>query len=323
MIWYVIKRILYIIPVVFVVTILIFTLMNFVPGDPATLSSNGEVVTQEQLNVIRDRLGLNKPFFERLGIYLYNIVVHGDFGNSYTDGTAVGPELLNRVWTTFLIAIMGLILMAIVGVPLGIRSAVRANTVEDRISMLVTLVGNSMPSFWLALLLVLLFSLKLGWLPSYGISTPVHFILPTIVVALEGIASIARQTRSSMLEVIRSDYITTAWSKGLPEHTVVYGHALPNGLIPIITVCGNQFGRMIGGVIVVEKVFSIQGLSSYLLSGVVQRDYPVVQGSLFAIAVMFCVIMLLADLVYAYVDPRIKAQYAVKKVGGKNAKAEA
>jgi len=297
--------------------------MNFVPGDPATLTGSGEVVTEEQLNIIREKLGLNKPFLERLGLYLYNIAFRGDFGNSYTDGTPVGPELVARLWTTFSIAVGGLGLMILFGVPLGIRSAVKANTAEDRVSMFLTLIGNSMPSFWLALLLVLLFSLRLGWLPSYGISSAKHYILPIICAALEGIASIARQTRSSMLEVIRSDYVTTAWSKGLPERKVVYGHALPNALIPVITVCGNQFGRLIGGVIVVERVFSIRGLSSYLLGGVMQRDYPVVQGSLFVIAFMFCLIMLIADLIYTYVDPRIKAQYATRKESEKVEKAAA
>ena len=162
-------------------------------------------------------------------------------------------------------------------------------------------------------MLALLFSLKLKWLPSNGSDTWKHFILPCVCVAIEGIAGIARQTRSSMLEVIRSDYVTTAKSKGLSERTVTYGHALPNALIPIITVCGNQFGRLIGGVVVVETVFSIRGLSVYLLNGIFARDYPVVQGCLVVIAFLFSMVMLISDLIYTYIDPRIKARYVTKK----------
>ena len=313
MLLYAIKRIILIIPVVLVVAILIYTLMNFVRGDPATLMAGGEVVTEEQLSVIRESMGLNKPFLTRLGLYLYNVVIRGDFGLSYTDGTPIGPELLARLWTTLRVAVLSLALMILIGVPLGIRAAVRVNTVEDRISMVVTMIGNSMPIFWLTLLLVLLFSLRLRWLPSYGSDTWKHFILPPVCVALEGMGSIARQTRSSMLEVIRSDYVTTAWSKGLPERKIIYEHALPNALIPIITVIGSQFGRLIGGVVVVERVLNIRGISTYLLNGIFKRDYPVVTGCLIVIAIMFSIIMLAADLFYTSLDPQIKAQYVIKK----------
>ena len=325
MILYTLRRILMIIPIALVVTVLIFTLMNIVPGDPARSLAGGEAVTEEQLNVIRERYGLNEPFLNRLGQYLYNVVFKGDFGYSYANGSSVGSELVARASTTFIIAVCGLTISILLGVPIGIRAAVRANTIEDRISMFLTNIGNSMPLFWLALLLILEFSLKRKWFPSFGSSTWKHYVLPSVCVALTGIAGIARQTRSSMLEVIRSDYVTTAWSKGLPERKVVYGHALPNALIPIITVCGNQFGRLIGGVVVVERVFSVRGLSVYMLDGINLRDYPVVQGSLIVITLMFCVIMLIADLIYTFVDPRIKAQYMrkIKKGGSKNAKATA
>lgn len=322
MLMYIVKRILIIIPVILAVTVIIFTLMNFVPGDPATISAGGERITEEQLDAIRETMGLDKPFFERLGTYMFNVFFRLDFGNSYTNGAPVGPELLARFWTTFRLAISGLFLIIILGIPIGVRAAVRANTVEDRLSMFLTLIGNSMPVFWLALLLVLLFSLRLGWLPSFGNSSIKHFILPAACIALEGTAGIARQTRSSMLEVIRSDYVTTAWSKGLPERKVVYGHALPNALIPIITVCGNSFGRLLGGVVVVETVFSIRGLSVYLLTGINTRDYTVVQGCLIVIAFLFSIVMLIADLFYTFVDPRIKARYVkIKKSGDKIAKA--
>jgi len=321
MLRYLLKRILIMIPVILAVTVIVFTLMEFVPGDPAIISTGGERVTEEQLNAIRESMGLNRPFFVRLGLYMYNVFFRLDFGSSFINGAPVGPELLARFWTTFRLAISGLILIVVLGVPIGVRAAVRANTAEDRLSMFLTLIGNSMPVFWLALLLVLLFSLRLGWLPSFGSGTFAHFILPAACIALEGTAGIARQTRSSMLEVIRSDYVTTAWSKGLPERKVVYGHALPNALIPIITVCGNSFGRLLGGVVVVETVFAIRGLSVYLLTGINTRDYPVVQGCLIVIAFLFSIVMLLADMFYTFVDPRIKARYVrVKKSGDKIAK---
>lgn len=322
MVKYIIKRFLMMIPIILVVAIIIFTLMSFVPGDPATIQASGQVLTEEQLDAIRESMGLNEPFFQRLLTYLKDVFLHLDFGISYQSGSPVGPELLTRFWTTFRIAVIGMVLMVLIGVPIGIRSAVKANSVEDRLSMFITLIGNSMPLFWLALMLALLFSLKLKWLPSYGSDNWKCFVLPCVCVALEGMAGIARQTRSSMLEVIRSDYITTAWSKGLPARKVIYGHALSNALIPIITVIGSQFGRLIGGVVVVETIFSIRGLSVYLLNGINSRDYPVVQGCLIVIAFLFSMVMLIADLVYTCIDPRIKARYVRIKPesGGDDAK---
>ena len=179
--------------------------------------------------------------------------------------------------------------------------------------MFLTLLCNCMPGFWLALMLVLLFSLKLGWLPSSGYKSFKYFILPALTSSIGGIASIARQTRASMLEVIRSDFVTTARSKGLSEFKVIYGHALPNALIPIITICGSRFGNMLGGTTIVETIFSIPGLGSFLMSSIKARDYNCVQGCVIYIAFTFSIMMLATDLVYAAVDPRIKAQYAKKK----------
>lgn len=320
MLKFIIKRLLMMIPVILAVLVIIFTLMSFVPGDPATIAAEGQAISEEQMDAIRESMGLNDPFLVRLWHYIEGIVFHLDFGNSFITGAPVGPELLSRCLTTFKIALISMLLMIIVGIPVGVQSAVRANTAWDRISMTITLIGNSMPLFWLALLLVLLFSLKLKWLPSYGSDTWLHYILPCFCVGFEGIAGIARQTRSSMLEVIRSDYVTTARSKGLSERIIIYGHALPNALMPIITVIGNQFGKLMGGVVVVETVFSIRGLSVYLVNGINTRDYNVVQGCLVLIAFMFSMVMLLADLIYAFVDPRVKARYVKpKKRGAGNA----
>jgi peptide/nickel transport system permease protein len=203
-----------------------------------------------------------------------------------------------------------------IGVPLGVNAAVHQGGMWDSVSMVVALAGVSMPAFWVALLLILLFSLHLGWLPSVGYISVKHYILPCIANSFSSLAMQARQTRSSMLEVIRSDYITTARAKGLPERTVVFGHALPNAIIPVLTIAGTNFGKMLGGTVVVETIFSIPGIGSYMISGVNGRDYPVVQGSVIFLAIMFSLIMLLVDLLYAAVDPRIKAQYFRKKVKG-------
>ena len=310
MVKHIIKRVLMMIPILLAVTIIIFTLMSLVPGDPATIAASGSRVTEEQLDAIRESYGLNEPFLTRLLKYIERVFLHLDFGNSYTDGSPVGPELLVRFWTTFRIAFIGMVIMLIIGIPIGIKCAVKPNSAFDRVSMFVTMIGNSMPLFWLGLMLVLLFSFVLKWLPSYGSDNWKCYIMPVICVAFEGMAGIARQTRASMLEVIRSDYITTARSKGLPESKVVYGHALKNALVPVITVVGNQFGRLIGGVVVVESIFSIRGISVYLLNGINNRDYNVVQGSLIVIAFLFSLVMLITDLVYTFVDPRIKARYA-------------
>lgn len=316
---YVAKRLVIMIPILLAVTILVFVLMAFVPGDPVSISLGGQNATQEQINMVRENLGLNRPFFIRLVEYLKNVILHLDFGNSYIYGTSVGRELMNRFPKTLVLALGCNLVTVLVGIPIGVRAAVKANTLEDRFSMFVTLIGASMPEFWLALLLVLFFSVRLNLLPSSGYATWKHFILPIMANSIAGIASIARQTRSSMLEVIRSDFVTTARSKGLSERKVIYGHALPNALIPIITICGTRFGAMLGGTMIIETIFSIPGIGSYLMNGINSRDYNVVQGSVVYIAATFSVIMLLTDLVYAFADPRIKASYTNKSGRVKNA----
>lgn len=315
---YIINRILILIPILIAVAILIFTLMYFVPGDPVEIMLGASNATQAEIESARENLGLNQPFLIRMGTYLGNLLFRFDFGKSYIFGTSVGLELIKRFPNTLYIALSSIILSVLIGVPLGIRAAVKANTLEDRVSMFISLIGNSMPEFWLALMLVLLFSLHLGWLPSSGAKSLRYFILPAAANAIGGIAGIARQTRSSMLEVIRSDYVTTARSKGLAERKVIYGHALPNALIPIVTLCGGRFGHMLGGTMIIETIFSIPGIGSYLIDSINTRDYNAVQGSIIYIALAFSVMMLVTDIVYAYVDPRIKANYIRKRKRGMN-----
>jgi len=306
---YVIKRLLVMIPLLIAVGVIMYTLMEFVPGNPAQIAMSSGFHTEEEIWQKEEAMGLHRPFVVRLGEYIKNIVLHFDFGSSLIDGTDVKTALLNRFPNTCYIAILSIILTIVVGLPLGIYTAVHANSLGDKASLFITLLFDCMPSFWTALLLVLLFALYLGWLPPSGNDSFKYFILPTLANSLGGLAGFTRQVRASMLEVIRSDYVTTARSKGLPERDVVYGHALPNALIPILTVIGMRFGSMLGGATIVEVIFSIPGIGQYLVNAINSQDYTAATGSIIFIAFTFSVIMLLTDLLYAYADPRIKAQY--------------
>ena len=257
---YVVKRLLIMIPTLLAVGIIMFTLMNFVPGDPAQLALGSGVHTEAEIEAKRVALGLDRPFVVRLGEYVTNIFTKFDFGKSLIDGTDIKWELMKRFPHTAKIAIFSIILTVVVGLPLGIYTAVHANSAGDRISLFITLLFDCMPSFWTALMLVLLFSLKLKWFPSSGAKSLIYFVLPTIANSLGGLAGFTRQVRASMLEVVQSDYVTTARAKGLPERDVIYGHALPNALIPILTVIGMRFGSMLGGATIIEVVFSIPGI---------------------------------------------------------------
>lgn len=312
---YVFKRLLWMIPVVVAVTVLIFTVMYFTPGDPAAILL-GPYATEVEIMAKRGEMGLNDPYFVRLVKYLKDVFFHWDFGMSYIQRTPVITELFNRLPYTLTIAVISILLQTVIGTPLGIVAAVNRNSLGDRLSMFIALFGVSMPQFWVGLMLVLFFGVRLGWLPAYGIGGLEYYILPCLANALPGIAAQARQTRSSMLEVIRSDFVTTARSKGLSERAILYRHALPNALLPIITVLGNGFSMMLGGTIVVETVFAIPGVGTYMMNAISNRDYPVIQGSVVMLSIAFSIIMLLVDLAYAFVDPRVKAQYEGKK-GGK------
>jgi peptide/nickel transport system permease protein len=300
------------VPVVIGVTLLIFTLMYFVPGDPAAIIL-GSGATEADLALKRAELGLNDSYAVRLGRYLSDVYLRFDFGKSYITNTSITADLIARLPRTLLLAFFCILLSVGAGVVLGVNAAVHQNGVGDRVCMFLALFGVSMPSFWMGLMLVLLFSLKLGVLPASGIGGIQYYILPAIANSFGGIATQARQTRSSMLEVIRSDYISTARGKGLSETAVIYKHALPNALIPVITLAGTSFGLMLGGTLVIETVFSIPGVGSYMIGAVNNRDYPVVQGCVIFLAITFSLVMLVVDLLYAFVNPRIRAQYEGKK----------
>lgn len=308
MVKYVLKRLLLVIPVIITVAILIFTILYFVPGDPASLLL-GSSATQEELAFKREELGLTQPYIVRLKDFLFNLFFKFDLGKSFSTNIRVTQEIMERLPRTLAIAGISMLLSILLGIPMGIFAATHQDSLLDRGTMIIAVAGVSIPSFWLAMLFVLLFSLKLGWLPANGIGGIKYFILPCLAESLAGMANLARQSRSSMLEVIRSDYITTARAKGLSNARVVFGHALPNALLPIISVLGGRLGFTLGGSLVIEQVFSIPGIGMYMTSAINSRDYPVVQGCVVFLAILFSLVMLLTDLCYAMVDPLIRAQY--------------
>jgi peptide/nickel transport system permease protein len=289
------------------VTIVVFTIMYLVPGDPA-VAILGTEAEPEALEALRVRLNLHKPYLVRLGLYLHQVFIKFDLGESYLTGTKVMQDLLERFPKT-LVLDLACIFLSFLGIPLGIYAAVHQNKTGDYVAIVASLVGVSIPGFWLALMLVLLFANTLRILPAYGIGGWQYWILPILSSALFGIGLLARQARSSMLEVINSDYIVMARSKGISERKVIYKHALPNALIPVITITGTSFGALLGGNVLTETIFTIPGIGYYMVKAVNNRDYPCVQGSVLMLSLAFSVIMIITDLALAYADPRIKAQF--------------
>jgi ABC-type dipeptide/oligopeptide/nickel transport system permease component len=273
----------------------------------------GAEPTPAQVEAKREAMGLNDPYLVRLGKYVEGIFLHFDFGKSWIYNTPVTSELLQRFPRTLTIAVICMLMQILIGTPLGIIAAVNRNGWGDRIAMFIAMFGISMPNFWIALMLVLFFSVKLGWLPPFGIGGLKFYILPCIANAFPGIATQARQTRSSMLEVIRSDFITTARAKGMSEFQILMKHALPNALLPIITIVGNGMGMLLAGTVVIEMIFGIPGIGWYLVGGIGNRDINVVQSSVIFLAIAFTLIMLLVDLAYAFIDPRVKARFVIHK----------
>lgn len=306
---YVLKRLLLFIPVVLAVAILIFTIMYFVPGDPATIIAGAEA-TEQQLAEIRVRLGLDQPYLVRLVSYLRDVFLHFDFGESYLTGVKISEEIARRMPRTLGLGFTTWVLTVVLGVPFGIAAGTKQNSLLDGFSMFVALLGVSIPTFWLGLMLVLEFSLNLGWFPSSGIDSMACYVLPAICGCFGGLASNARQARSAMLEVIRSDYVITARSKGLSNMKVIMKHAVPNAMFPILTTSSVGLAHICGGSVVVEKVFGIPGIGLYMLTGINSRDYPIVQACVILLAVVFAVVMLLVDVLFAFIDPKIKAKYA-------------
>ena len=309
MLKYIIRRLLLLVPVMLGVSVIVFSLLYFTPGDPVRnkLGTNASPVEVERL---REKMGLNDPFLVQFGRYLKNIVFHGSLGESYITEQPVVLEIAARVSATVRLAISATIVAIIFGIPLGIVSAIKQYSVFDHITMIFALIGLSMPVFWLGLLMILLFSVKLGWFPSSGFSGLKYMVLPAMALGAQSIAVLTRMTRSSMLETIRQDYIRTARAKGQREKVVVFKHALGNSLIPVITIIGIQFGQLMGGAVMTEIIFSIPGIGRIMIDSIKLRDVPVVLGCVLFVAVTFAIVNLIVDILYTYVDPRIKTQYA-------------
>ena len=299
------------IPVLLGIVIIVFTLMYVGGGDP-TISILGENVTPEAQAALREELGLDDPYLVRLGNYILGIL-QGDLGDSYRSQRPVMDEILARYPTTLKLTFGSIALGIIVGVIVGIISAVRQYSILDKVGTFISLFGVSAPSFWIAMMLVLVFSVKLNLLPATGSYSLACWVLPVVTLGLQCGAFIMRMTRSSMLEVIRQDYIRTARAKGQRELIIVMKHAFRNALVPIITTIGIQICGFLAGSVLVESVFALPGLGKYVVDSVNYKDFPAVQGVVLFIALNCVIINLLTDLIYCFVDPRIKAQYGRKK----------
>ena len=304
---FILKRLGLLIPVIIGVIFVIFTLTYITEGCPASLIL-GDQASADDILALRIDMGLEDPFFIQFGRYVVS-VAQLDFGLSFVTRRPVFNELIARFPTTVHLAVMSIIIATVLGVLLGILSATKQYTVFDNGATIIGLLGVSIPMFWLGLMLIIVFSVNLGWLPSSGFRTPRHWILPSFTIGVTSMAIIMRMTRSSMLEVIRQDYIRTARAKGQKESKVIFNHALKNALIPVITVIGLQFGVMLGGAIITETIYSIPGLGRFMVDSIGRRDFPAIQGGVLLIALSFSFVNLLVDILYAYVDPRIRSQY--------------
>ncbi len=311
MIKYIIKRLLMMIPILLGITLIVLLLIDVAPGDPARIILGNEA-SPAQIAELRNELGLDDPFLVRYFSFLKG-AVQGDFGKSYMNNRSVSDEMFQRFQYTFVLAVLSVLISVIVGIPLGIFAATHQYSWKDNSTIALSLVCVSMPSFWFALLIIQLFSVKLRWLPSSGIETWQGWIMPTISLALGFIALITRQMRSDFLEVVRQDFIVTARAKGQTEGKVLYRHALKNAIIPIVQIVGMIFGGALGGAMIAEIVFSVPGLGSYMISGLTSRDYPVILATSFFMSLVFSVVILLIDIAFSFIDPRIRSQYIKKR----------
>ena len=305
---YVLKRLLWVIPILLGVSLIVFAIMHYSPGDPATLIL-GESATPQAIAQLRSEMGLDQPFLIQYFKYIGNAFLKFDLGRSFVNNRPVITEIMTRFPNTMKLAGYSILLAAVVGIPLGVLAARKPYSAVDNGTMLVSLLGVSMPTFWQGLLLIIVFSLQLKWFPSTGFESWQQMVLPVITLASSSIGSIARITRSSMLDVMGQDFIRTAHAKGVSQRGVIYVHTLRNALLPVVTVIGLQFGALLGGAVLTETVFSINGLGTLMVNAIRQRDLIVVQGGVLFIAFIFTIVNLSVDILYGYIDPRIRSQY--------------
>ena len=305
MLTYLARRLLAVVPVLFGVTLAVFSMLFLVPGDPVKIMLAEFVTTPEQVARMREQLHLDEPILKQYGRFVGN-AFRGDLGTSIRSRRAVATEIGENVGSTAQLALASMAVAVAIGVPLGLTAALFRSSWFDAGSMIVALLGVSMPSFWLGLLLIFAFSLHLGWFPATGGGDLWHLVLPSVTLGMIASAIIARLTRSSMLEVLGQDYVRTARAKGLAWWGVVVRHALKNALIPVITIFGLQFGNLLAGAVIVETVFSRPGLGRLIVGGILAKDFPLVQGTVLFVATAYVLINVLVDLAYAYADPRIR-----------------
>ncbi len=301
---YILRRTLQMIPTLFGVLLFVFILIHSVPGDPARMAAGVEA-SPEDVELVRERMGLNDPLYKQFGNYMVGLF-KGDLGTSLRSGRPVTEEIITRFPSTLKLTLFSMIILVIVGLFAGIFSATKPNSFRDNATMMFALFGLSMPVFWLGIMLILGFSYYIPILPSGGDSGIRHFILPSIALGLSSAAILARLTRSSVLEVLSQDFIRTAKAKGLQNKIVIYQHTLKNALIPIITIIGLELGTLLGGAVLTETVFSINGIGRFLVQSIQFRDYPAVQGAILFVSVIFVVVNIIVDICYSTVDPRVK-----------------
>lgn len=300
---YIVRRLLLFIPTAWAALTLVFVIFRLVPGDPARLMA-GDAATEETIAQLREEMGLNDSIFSQYLRYLSDLL-HGDLGRSRVYQQDVIQPIMDRLPNSLLLAMAAMTIALVVGVTIGIISALRARTWVDHVSMLTSVAGVSLPGFWLGLMLVMLFSVELGWLPVAGFSSKWGIVLPALTLAANQMAVLARMTRSTMIGVMHQDYIRTARAKGLSGSTVVVAHGLRNAMIPTLTVAGVQLGYLLGGSLVIETVFAWPGLGRLLMDSIQQRDYPMIQAIVLVYALLMLSVNLLVDVLLAVIDPRV------------------
>lgn len=305
---YIIKRVLWLIPILVGVSFIVFTIMYLSPADAAVMIL-GENASPEALDQLRQEMGLYDPFLVQYFRYASDVFLRFDLGRSYLNNRSVLEEILIRLPNTIILATLSITFAALIGIPLGVLASKKPNKSVDNATMVFSLLGVSIPTFWQSLILIIVFSLTLRWFPSGGFDRIDQMVLPVIALSTSSIGSIARITRSSMIDALNQDYVKTAYAKGLSVRRVIYDHALKNALIPVVTIIGLQFGALLGGAVLTESIFSINGLGVLMVNSIRQRDIMMVQGSVLFVAFVFTLVNLFVDIMYAYIDPRIRAQY--------------
>lgn len=302
---YLIRRLLQAIPTVLLVSVLVFLMLYLIPGDPAAIYLGERQSSPEQLEIVREQMGLNRPIYVQYLDYIFN-AVQGDFGTSLNNNRPVLNEILLRLPSTLELTVAAMLVSTVLGIGIGIIAALNHNTIIDTVSMLLALVGISMPIYWSALLLIVLFSVNLRWFPPIGQGSVDRLVMPALALGLLSAGALARLVRSSMLEVLSQDYILTARSKGLSSRAVIVRHTLRNTLIPVITILGLTFGQLLSGAVLTETIFSRLGIGRMYVEAILNKDYTLVQGATLFLAMTYVLINIGVDVLYTYVDPRIK-----------------